>query len=164
MNYSVTIGGRQLEVEVEGQVVKLNGKTVTARLESVPGSPLRYLVANGVTRAYVIQRTRDSWLVQECGRSWTVDVVDERKRRLRDVTGKHGGRREANLLKAPMPGLVLRVSVTDGDEVEPGTPLLVLEAMKMENEIKAVMQGVVRAVHVREGDAVEKGAPLVQIG
>ncbi|MDA0729306.1 MAG: acetyl-CoA carboxylase biotin carboxyl carrier protein subunit [Bacteroidetes bacterium] len=62
---------------------------------------------------------------------------------------------------APMPGKVLQVLVRPGDEVEEGMPLLVLEAMKMENMIKALSQGKVSEVPVDEGQAVEKGALLV---
>ena len=64
-------------------------------------------------------------------------------------------------VRAPMPGLVLRVAVARGQEVQPGDTLLVLEAMKMENAIKAPAAGVVAEVHVGEGAAVEKGAVLV---
>ncbi len=64
-------------------------------------------------------------------------------------------------VRAPMPGLVLRVAVEDGQEVAPGDTLLVLEAMKMENAIKASAAGRVKQVAVRSGDAVEKGALLI---
>lgn len=60
-----------------------------------------------------------------------------------------------------MPGKVLQVLVAQGDDVEEGTPLLVLEAMKMENVIKATAPGKVSSVPVGEGQAVEKGALLV---
>jgi pyruvate carboxylase subunit B len=62
-----------------------------------------------------------------------------------------------------MPGLVLRVEVEAGQIVEAGTGVVVLEAMKMENEIKAPAPGVVKVVHVSEGQAVDKGVPLVEI-
>jgi biotin carboxyl carrier protein len=67
------------------------------------------------------------------------------------------------VVKAPMPGLVLRLEVEVGQRVEPGTGVVVLEAMKMENEIKAQGSGVVAAIHVEAGQAVDKGTPLVEI-
>lgn len=64
-------------------------------------------------------------------------------------------------IHAPMPGLVRQIMVTAGQEVTTGTPILILEAMKMENVIKAPDAGVVKAVEVAVGDAVDKGAILV---
>ncbi|NUQ12414.1 MAG: acetyl-CoA carboxylase biotin carboxyl carrier protein subunit, partial [Gemmatimonadaceae bacterium] len=66
-------------------------------------------------------------------------------------------------LVAPMPGLVVRIAVQEGDRVQAGTPLVVMEAMKMENELKAPVDGVVGPVRVRPGEAVEKGAVLVEL-
>jgi pyruvate carboxylase subunit B len=63
-----------------------------------------------------------------------------------------------------MPGLVVRVQVVAGQQVEAGTGLVVVEAMKMENELRAVRAGVVSKVHVDVGQVVEKGAPLVTVG
>ena len=63
----------------------------------------------------------------------------------------------------PMPGTILSVNVTEGATVKAGDVLIVLEAMKMENEINAPSDGKVTAVHVRKGDSVESGTPLVSI-
>lgn len=65
--------------------------------------------------------------------------------------------------KAPMPGLVLSISVAEGQEVKEGDPLLILEAMKMENVIKAVADGEVKSIEVKEGSAVDKGQLLIAI-
>ena len=62
-----------------------------------------------------------------------------------------------------MPGLVVRVEVTIGQAVEAGTGLVVVEAMKMENELRAPHRGVVQQIHVSAGERVEKGAPLVTL-
>lgn len=73
---------------------------------------------------------------------------------------------ETNLSKdvlAPMPGLVLDVMVAAGDTVEAGTPLLILEAMKMENVLKAEADGTVKAITVKQGDAVEKRQLLIEV-
>lgn len=66
-------------------------------------------------------------------------------------------------INAPMPGLVLEVSVEGGQEVEEGTPLLILEAMKMENVIKAPRTGVVKNVNVSKGEAVDKNHLLIEM-
>ncbi|MFK7773271.1 MAG: biotin/lipoyl-containing protein [Saprospiraceae bacterium] len=66
-------------------------------------------------------------------------------------------------VKAPMPGLVLGVSVEVGQEVQKGDALLILEAMKMENVIKSVGKGIVKAIHIDQGKAVEKGQLLIEM-
>ena len=66
-------------------------------------------------------------------------------------------------IKAPMPGMVLEVNVTAGQEVEKDTPLLILEAMKMENVIKAPGDGVVKKVHIEQGNPVEKNQLLIEM-
>lgn len=73
------------------------------------------------------------------------------------------GSDQGGYVLAPLPGVVSEVRVTKGSQVEKGAILLVLEAMKMENEIATPGPGVVKAVHVKEGQAVEKGAPLVEV-
>lgn len=70
---------------------------------------------------------------------------------------------KASDIKAPMPGLVLGVSVEVGQEVKEGDGLLILEAMKMENVIKSIGEGQVKAIHIEEGKAVEKGQLLIEI-
>ena len=66
-------------------------------------------------------------------------------------------------IKAPMPGLVLQISVGPGDTVEKGDPLLILEAMKMENVLKAPGSGTVKKVSVNQGQAVEKNQLLIEM-
>jgi len=66
-------------------------------------------------------------------------------------------------VKSPMPGLVLDIKIAVGDTVEKGTPLLILEAMKMENIIKSSGAGVVKAIRVSQGQAVEKNEVLVEM-
>ena len=66
-------------------------------------------------------------------------------------------------IKAPMPGLVLEIAVTDGQEVSEGDKLLILEAMKMENSIMIQTSAIIKKVSVSAGQAVEKGQVLVEL-
>ena len=66
-------------------------------------------------------------------------------------------------LVAPMPGMIVRVNVQVGDAVQPGQGLVVMEAMKMENELRAPAAATVKAVHAQPGTAVEKGALLLEL-
>ena len=69
---------------------------------------------------------------------------------------------KVNDVKAPMPGLILSMSVAEGDEVKKGDPLLILEAMKMENVIKSPSDGVIKSIKAAQGDSVEKNEVLIQ--
>jgi acetyl/propionyl-CoA carboxylase alpha subunit len=97
------------------------------------------------------------------GRRYTVRIADFYARLVQQLGMSAGGGHRANIVKAPMPGLVLRVLVQPGQSVQKGDALLILEAMKMENVIKAAGEGVVRSVKVQSGEAVEKGATLVEL-
>jgi acetyl/propionyl-CoA carboxylase alpha subunit len=98
-------------------------------------------------------------LVTLGGRTYRVEVEEDGRRRDRPRAGGGGGQR----LVAPMPGRVVAVHVRSGDRVEPGAPLLVLEAMKMENEFRAAVEGTVTQVTVEPGQAVNAGDLLVVV-
>lgn len=163
MKYTVTIGERSVQVEVGGDRVQVDGRAVEARLTRVPRTPMRQLLLDGRARTLAMVRNDGGWDVQVAGEAWPVSVMDERTRQLRELTGQRAAPVGGGLMRAPMPGLVLRLEVEVGQRVEAGAGVVVLEAMKMENEIRAAGPGVVRAVHVVAGQAVEKGAPLVEL-
>jgi pyruvate carboxylase subunit B len=96
------------------------------------------------------------------GRRLNAEVVDERTRAIRAMTRAAAGPTGPKPVKAPMPGLVVRIEVAPGDAVRAGQGVLIMEAMKMENELKADSAGVVSRIHVAPGQAVEKGAVLIE--
>lgn len=93
------------------------------------------------------------------------DQVDLRIRRAKPELVRAGGKRGRGdgRIKPPMPGKVVEVQVKVGDEVHEGSPLLVLEAMKMQNDLKCPMDGVVTQVHVKDGQNVESSTVMVEI-
>ena len=102
------------------------------------------------------------WAVTRLCERTEFEVLDERARHIRSLTAAGDRARGPVVLKAPMPGLVVRVHAAAGQAVAAGASLIVLEAMKMENELRAGAPGVVRAVRVAAGAAVEKGEVLVE--
>jgi biotin carboxyl carrier protein len=163
VKYEVTVGERVFEVDVEGESVRVSGRSARASILAVSGSPLMRVMVDGVSRTYAMSRDKDGWRVHSEGRLWVVDVSDERARSLRQMVGNKHSRAPGGLIKAPMPGLVLRVEVEVGQHVTAGSGLVVLEAMKMENEIRSTQDGVVQRILVRPGQAVDKGAELVEV-
>jgi biotin carboxyl carrier protein len=163
MKYIVSILGREIEVEVDGEQVTVAGRTRTASLGAVPGTPIRQLLLDGRSEALALEADRGGrWALTRRGERFEVEVLDERARHIRSLTGGSERARGPAVLKAPMPGLVVRVQVEAGQPVAAGAGVVVLEAMKMENELRAAAAGVVRTVRVRPGEAVEKGQVLVE--
>jgi pyruvate carboxylase subunit B len=163
VKYVVLIDGQSIEVEVDGEHVSVAGQTFTATLNAIPGTPLRQLLLDGRPLTLSVEPLgRGRWALGPGGERLEVEVLDERTRHIRSLTGGEDQRRMTGVLKAPMPGLVARVQVQPGDRVEAGAPLVVLEAMKMENELKAAASAVVKTVRVAPGEAVEKGQVLVE--
>ncbi len=162
MKYIVMIAGQSVEVAIDGDRVAVGGCTVCARLETIPGTPLRQLLLDGRPLTVAMEPTgRGRWMLQTFGERWEVEVLDERTRHIRSLTGA-GDRRSVQVLRAPMPGLVVRVLAQQGESVTAGAGVVVLEAMKMENELKAAAPAVVKAVRVEPGQAVEKGQVLIE--
>ncbi len=97
------------------------------------------------------------------GTNYTVQLSDPLDKLVKELgLGLHTGQKVSEI-KAPMPGLVLQLSVEEGQEVKKDDPLVILEAMKMENVIKSPGEGVVKSIPVKKGDAVEKGAILIEM-
>ncbi len=103
------------------------------------------------------------FVLQINGVRFSVNIADHYDRLIQKL-GLHVGKsQKANIVKAPMPGLVLTVLAEPGQMVAKGDPLLILEAMKMENVIKAASDGQVKSIHVQKGAAVEKGQLLLEM-
>ena len=164
MKYRVTLGDRAFEVDVhpEPGTITVNGILHRAELSPVPGTPLRILHLDGATWTQpVVNIGPGAWLVQHAGERHQVEVVDERTTHIRSLAGAAATAVGPRVLKAPMPGLVVRVVAEAGQEVAAGASLVVLEAMKMENDLKAGGPAVVEQILVVAGQTVEKGTVLV---
>ncbi len=163
MKYIVTVAGREIEVDIEGDQVRVEGRSLAADLRPLPGTPLRHLVVDDRPSTLVIEANgRGHWTIGMRGERWELEAIDERTRHIRSLTGAAARDRGATALKAPMPGLVVRVLAEPGQAVSRGAGMVVLEAMKMENELKASADAKVKAVRVRAGEPVEKGQVLVE--
>lgn len=106
----------------------------------------------------------ENGLAHDGARTYRVRVQDERARFEETVLRGRAGVAGAYEVRSIMPGIVTRVLVKEGDVVDVGAPLLMIEAMKMENEVRSESPGVVRAVHVRPGSTVEANEVLVDLG
>jgi len=173
MKYFVHVGEppRTVEVEVEGGRVTVDGTVLEAHLAAVPGTPLYHLLLGKESWTVAVQPVEHAaaagggrWMLGVAGERVAVEVIDERTRQIQALAGVRPVAGASGTVVAPMPGLVLRVYVVPGQQVAAGAGLVVVEAMKMENELRAHRAGVVAKVHVEVGQVVERGAPLVTFG
>ena len=164
MKYFAGVGEHTFEIEINEEGVVVDGEPITVDLRQSGVSQLYSLLLDGASFEMIVEETQQSFDVTLRGEQFRVRIEDERTRRL------HAGRQGPPLpqgdltVRAPIPGLVVKVLVQDGDEIIEDQPLIILEAMKMENEIRAVRSGVVRKVEVSAGKSVEQDAVLIVIG
>jgi pyruvate carboxylase subunit B len=171
VKYFVQVSARTYEVQVGGEQVMIDGQPVDAHLGAVPGTPLYHLLLGPQSWTVAVEPPEEGtgeagpvhWVLSAVGERRDVLVIDERAKQVQDLTGRRAGPQASGVVRAPMPGLVVRVEVQVGDRVTAGAGLVVVEAMKMENELRAPAAGDVAAIHVTAGAAVEKGAPLVTL-
>ena len=166
MKYVVEVQGRRMTVDYDGSHVEVDGKRVEASIVNVHGTPVRLLRVGNAVHRIVARRNgeRGRYVVDVEGERLDVLALDERTYSIRELTAAQAGPSGPAPLLAPMPGLVVRVTATVGERVVAGQGLVVIEAMKMENELRASAAGLVTAVRAVPGTAVEKGALLVELG
>lgn len=165
MKYFVTVNGEEHEIDLDGRGVHADGEPVHAHLADVEGTPMR-LVTIGDTVHRVLVRPgerRGRYTLSIDGYRFEIDALDERARTIRELSGAAAAAAGPAPLVAPMPGLIVRVQAKPGDPVRAGQGLVVMEAMKMENELRATADGMVKTVLVTAGMAVEKGAVLLEL-
>ncbi len=165
MKYFVTVNGRAHEVEVVERLgalqVAVDGKSIDLSYEEADRLGQVALLSNGRSFGMSIDGDEHEVSAVIAGHLYAVEIEDERER------AAHAAERAATkvggLVKSVMPGIVVKVLVEEGDKVAKDQPLLILEAMKMQNEITAPAAGAIKAIHVREREAVGSGAKLVTL-
>ena len=165
MKYSVLIDGKQLEVILGPSQAAVAEAQIDGRLyllDIVAVEPGVYWI-NWKNRSIQVSITpnRDSYVASINGRRISIEVLDARAALRRAL---HHGQMGSGELRAPMPGKIVKVLLAEGDEAAANQGVLVMEAMKMQNEIKSPKKGVVRKILVKEAAAVNAGDLLAIIG
>ncbi len=164
MKYITTIDEKEFLVDiVDDHHVVVNDKVFEVDFESVSGQPLYSLLINGQSHEAYVYAAGDEWQVLLLGRQYPVKVENEREKRLRSSAG---GKVQASgefQLKAPMPGLVVAVPVSEGQQIEKGQVLVILKSMKMQNELKSPRAGKVERIKVKAGESVEQRQLLLNV-
>jgi biotin carboxyl carrier protein len=164
MKYTATIGESLYDIEIgPNNTVTINGEPHSIDLRGIEGVSLYSLLVDNKSWEVLVERSGDEYRISIGDELLLVTVYDERTRKIEKGLGKTAPPTGEVVLKAPMPGLVREVPVQVGQEVKAGQGLVILEAMKMENELRAPRAGCIREIRVKPGDTVEHGQALLVI-
>jgi biotin carboxyl carrier protein len=165
MKYIATADGQEYEIRIlpDGRIVA-DGEELSASLESIDGRALFSLIIDDASYEVFVERRDRVYFVTVAGDRYEVRVEDERMKLLRERAGAVQEEVREAAVKAPMPGLVVDVIVQEGQEVAAGDGVVILEAMKMENEIRSPQAGRVRSIRVSPGQTVNQGDTMLEIG
>ncbi|HEX9675727.1 MAG TPA: DUF2118 domain-containing protein [Anaerolineales bacterium] len=164
MKYIATLGDQahEIDINVEGEIVA-DGQRLTVDFQSVANQPVYSLIINGKSYEASVFATEARVDVLLQGRLFQVTVEEERQKRLRESSTAVVMPEGEYILKAPMPGLVVSVPVQEGQSVQRGDNLVILESMKMQNELKAPREGTVERIRIKIGDSVDQNQPLLSL-
>lgn len=162
--YIVTINNKKKQVKVISKnQIEINGKVIDVSLQKISNYLVSFIYGNKVYEIALNKNENDSnkylidgWYIDSIARTKLEETAFELQKNI--STNKHHSE-----VKAPMPGLILKIKKKVGEKVELGEPLLILEAMKMENDIHSPSSGIIKEIRVKEGESVEKNSIIIII-
>jgi biotin carboxyl carrier protein len=151
------------EIKTEREKMSVDGREVSLDLSNGQDQHVHILFNNKSYRTEVVSFNREekTCTVKVNGNIYTLQMQDQYDELLHQLGMDNLNKTRISDLKAPMPGLVLKVLVSEGDEIKKGESLLVLEAMKMENIIKSPADVKIKTIKVKSSDKVEKNQVMI---
>ena len=164
MRYISEVDGLEFPVEIlDEHHVRFGGDVLSVDLAAVSSEPLFSLIVDGESYEGYVYPAEEGWQVLLMGQFYQVRVEDERERHLRTTNQSATPASTDFLLKAPMPGLIVAAPIIEGQMVEKGQTLVILESMKMQNELRAPNAGKVTHLRIKAGDSVEQKQILLTL-
>jgi biotin carboxyl carrier protein len=164
MKYVASVEDQAFSIQFEKKdEIVVDEENHLASLESIGGPSLYSLILDNSSYEVHVEEREGSYRVLLLGELYTVQVEDERTRRQAQARPRRSLEEGEIAIRSPIPGLIFDVSVSEGQRVQAGEILVIVEAMKMENELRAPREGMVHRTHVAPGDSVDKGQILVTI-
>jgi biotin carboxyl carrier protein len=162
--YKAQVNKKSFEIEKLENSFKVNDQIVGWDFQKIGDGYFHILYNNDSYKAEVVKADHvgKTFSIKINGRIYAVEVKDRFDVLLEKMGMTATASGKVNNIKAPMPGLIIDLKVKSGDTVKQGDPLLILEAMKMENIIKCPGEAVVKSVKIKKGDSVEKNQVLIE--
>ena len=165
MKYIAQVDNITYEIEItQDCVITVDGDPVEVNLIQVDPLGLFSLLKDHQSHELVVEEQQRGYRVTLGASTFSVDVADERHLRMESSRASVSAGDGDLPINAPIPGLVVKVLVEAGQTVALNEPLVILEAMKMENEIRAPRAGVVKDIRIKVGQSVEGNAPMLVLG
>jgi pyruvate carboxylase subunit B len=167
MKYQIHISDKTYDLEIENQQVDLKilyeGKPVDFDFQEIHSNLFSLILEGKQYRVWLVSLENGDYKLLINQNSFTAVVEDERQQLRKAFRAAQKEKSGVTDVRAPMPGLVTQVEVESNQSIKAGQGLVVIEAMKMENEIKSPVAGEVTKIHIKKGDAIEKNARLLEI-
>ncbi len=160
----ITLNQQEYLFDKKAETVMLNGHAVNADVVKLDKNKFHVIINNSSYNIELLAKDENAknQIILVNGQKQSIEIKDKYDDLLKQLGMDKLMGNKANLLKAPMPGLVLKVLVTEGQAVKKGDGLLILEAMKMENIIKASSDGIVKKIHIEEKNIVDKNQKMIE--
>lgn len=163
--YATYIDGEELEITIHADgKVELDGECFEVDLQHISNESVYSMIVQGQSHEVFTMFENGIWRILIDGERHEVEVEDERTKRLKGLSGSDKQLVGDIQVKAPMPGLVVKVMVEPGEQIEENQPLVILEAMKMENELRAPRSGIVKEVRIKPQEIVALQQVLLILG
>jgi len=163
--YQVEVNQTKYPITFKEHQILLNGKSESWDLIHVSNNRYHLIKENKTYQIEILEVDQQNKSVELRlnGHKFSATIKDKFDQLLEQLGMNQSNGTRVNLIKAPMPGLILEVCVKEGDQVSEGDKLMVLEAMKMENVIKSPSTSVIKSVAIKQGDRVEKNQSLIEL-
>jgi biotin carboxyl carrier protein len=164
MKYQTIVNGETFDIDIneDGRIL-VNGEAHAVDFRVLRRGELYSMLLDHLSFEAVVEERDEIYHVLMDGDLYEVEVTDERSRRLASAFMAFGDTGGEVSIRAPMPGLIVRIAVTEGQTVSKGETLMILESMKMENELKSPRDGTIHRILVAAGENVEQNKILVTV-
>lgn len=160
----VTLGEKKKQVKIlDDGIVKIGDKEFKVTLSKVSNYLYLIKIDDKIYEVTTTRKNNEEFHFSIDGRHIETTVRSSLQEQANKLLKEKVAASDEDTLQAPMPGLILKILKSEGDEVKLGEPIILLEAMKMENEIRSSSAGKIKKLYFNDGDPVEKNAPILLI-
>ena len=162
--YKATVNQTTFDINLDADGIIINDARFECNLLKISDESFHILLENKSYSVEVVSADAEtkSFCFKINGKKYVVDLKDKFDLLLEQMGMNNSAANKINSIMAPMPGMIIDLKVKEGDHVKAGDPLLILEAMKMENVIKASGDSIVKSLKVKKGESVEKNQVLIE--